>query len=68
MNCAEEMIIRDFGNGGAWADRPRRTGSPVEPGDDGHWQFYCFASPIENTPLRMREGKPSMNFATASSP
>jgi len=31
-------------------------------------QTYCFASAIENSPLRMRAGRPSANFATASSP
>src|SRR5205085_465488 len=29
---------------------------------------YCFASVSENSPLRTREGRPSANFATASSP
>ena len=29
---------------------------------------YCFASVIENSPLRTRTGRPSTNFATASSP
>jgi len=30
--------------------------------------YHCLASEIENSPLRTRAGRPSTNFATASSP
>jgi hypothetical protein len=45
-------------------------GRPVQPGDDSGVcrPFYCFAIMVENSPLRMRTGRPSTNFATASSP
>jgi hypothetical protein len=30
--------------------------------------YYCIGSATENSPLRTRNGNPSTNFATASSP
>jgi hypothetical protein len=40
-------------------------GCRLSPGDG---ETYCFASVVENSPLRIRTGRPSTNFATASSP
>ena len=45
--------------------RMRRENAKLYPGQS---ETYCFAIWIENSPLRTRRGRPSTNFATASSP
>ena len=55
-------LRRKRGPGSAKRLRKYRSSRP------GHVAAYCFASEIENSPLRTRTGRPSTNFATASSP
>jgi hypothetical protein len=45
---------------------PGHRGERQSSDDDGG--AYCFASVTENSPFRTRAGRPSTNFATASSP
>ena len=47
---------------GSLRSRPRSSAAAMTE------RVYCFASDIENSPLRTRAGRPSTNFATASSP